>query len=266
MNYILKSLDIVRKNKIKLLLPIGIDIVGFIAASIIYSYFFLKLHPHLRELVEIVGPLLGKELASISSQGELTALAGSVMRLQNLFGDITKLLLWMAVSLFVVWLVSQIVSWYSVKKIVKKVKFWRYVRDFSIVSSITFVVFIAFVKIVFKASYFSEIVGGKIADPKNVSVIILIGMIILLYLMVVFYLNCGEKNMFRKSIRDLVKVRMVGIFVVSLLILAIIGWILYKLMFLLSLGTGESIALFAPVYLLMFPIIVVVKLFYHVIV
>ncbi len=282
-----QSLDTIKHNKLRFLSIVLNDFLTFLLFGASYSYFFMQIFPMLEQISKLTGL---KVLQSFDAQTEdqIMEVAASILDFTKLYNEIILLVIYFSLSLLIIWIVLQSISWHNSYKIMHsdkksnlktevKIKFIMRVKAFAVyfikfaaVSIIAFVLLITLLYLSFKALFLLTFTQAAI-KPEFTPYLVPVLIVIVLYFTTAVYTQINNlasgitlRKEYFKQLKSIIKssinINTFAIFLISLAFIAIFAILITLFARYLGMATGASLLVVTPIILLEFPLIAFARL------
>lgn len=274
-----QTLNSIKHSKLRFFFISLNDFFTFIMFGAAYSYFFMQIFPMLESISKLTGL---KVLQSFDAQTEqqIMEVAASILDFTKLYDEIIKMIFLFALTLFVIWIILQSVSWYNSQKIVDKIvhatkiktgftaiikAFAAYLLKFTVVSIIAFILLTTLIYLSFKALFVLTFTQAPI-KPELTTYLVPLLLVIVLYLTTAAYtqINClasltkSKKEYimhFKSMIKSSININTLAIFFISLAVISLFAVLITLFARYLGMAAGASLLVVTPIILLEFPLI-----------
>ena len=262
------------------------DFLTFLLFGAAYSYFFMQIFPKLEAISRLTGI---KVLQTFDSQTEqqINQVASTIIEFTKLYNEIKYLIIYFAVTLLVIWIITQSVAWYNTNKIIdskrehgfkKRVQaFLLYLSKFSAITVISFLLLSLLIYLGFKLLFLITFTAGNL-KPEFTPYIVPVIILIVMYFTLIAYTQILSTNMrsanlqsanvqsaniqntITSALKQSFKFNSFAIFILSLLFISIFAVLITLLARSFGSSYGASILYVTPLILLVFPLIGISRL------
>jgi hypothetical protein len=230
-----------------------IDIIFFIAFSLTYTFFSLKIV----DVINSINSLVSEMNVNVSGEGipgseTIAALSLQKDSFMQQFSHILILILMLASAVYLLWCIFQGTSWWLTHRHVgKKVPFMHYIGKFSLFSLVWIILFVIFTSLITKISGIFTIGSVELMSTDTMISLIVIFSFVLLYFAFISFalLHKGLIEIIKGAFHIGVKKALITVPIFFYIILK--TYILFKLLILLGLDVFWTVILgvivFVPV-------------------
>ncbi|MBI2136719.1 hypothetical protein HYU06_06635 [Candidatus Woesearchaeota archaeon] len=277
----------IKHNKLRFLSIVLNDFLTFLLSGAAYSFFFMQIFPMLEQISKLTGL---KVLQSFDAQTEdqIMQVAASILDFTKLYDEIILQVIYFSLSLLIIWIVLQSISWHNSYKIIHSDKksnikiniktkftirakaFAVYFLKFTTVSIIAFILMIILIYLSFKALFVLTFTQAAI-KPEFTPYLVPVLIVIVLYFTTAAYTQINnlvsntalrKENLkqFKSMIKSSINLNTFAIFLISLAFIAIFAVLITLFARYLGMAAGASLLVVTPIIMLEFPLIAFARL------
>jgi len=257
------TLNTIKRSKLSFASVVFADFLNFFAFGMVHVLFFLQIFPLLENISKLSG-LSALQAFDSQTEEQLSQVMLQVSEFTDLYSNLITSLAYYGLSLLVIWVLFQSISWYLSSEIIAKHKFGfrqylSYLIKFAYISVLCFAVFSLLIFIIFKVIFLFTFTNVEVkADlaPYLIGAAILL----VLYLSLAAYTKLGSKNMFHSTLKQLIRFNFAAVSVISASLLALISLLITYLADFLAATFITSLIMVVPLVILVFPLIAFARL------
>jgi hypothetical protein len=192
---LLNSIASTKQNKLRFASIVLTDFLNFFAFGLVHFFYFMMLLPKLQSITQLSGL---RTLQAFDSQTDeqISQVMSQITEFTSLYNEIITLIIYYALSLLLLWIIFQSVSWYLSSTNKPKLKqYFKFLYRFSISSLLFFAGLSLLIYFIFKVIFLFSFTDAQI-KPDAAPYLVITAIILISYF--TFILNLTKKTYYNQ--------------------------------------------------------------------